>query len=1102
MNPEAFGKGKFMKIRNKIVSLVMAFVMVISMISSIPMKAVAGYDTYEVGRIEKTINVNKGDSLTLTVNPSEVYNGSAGNFYWSRYSSSSYGWYESVEANETTCELTDIQQGGRYECYMEFGYDWNKDAMKTGTVVFNIVVGTDFTCEEGSEVTLNPGESVTLTANATTAEGNTLSYAWYRSTEEDPNHSYGYTACGTEASCVVCQSGYYRCIVTDSDGNVAMPTYKVITNNNFNVVTKDQTVTVVPGVETTLAVEASCDTELTYEWKKFWSDSSVEGTSANFSFTIPTQVPDGYTAPPSYRCVVKDGYGNEKTVWFTIKVANQLKAKVETDAVQPTEKATLKVTASCLSGSLHYQWYQRVENESVSNNEIIEGATEDSYVIDALVNSDAYYCRVSDDYGNKVDVGLKGLYNNWFTCSAKQQYFVVEKGESVTLKVNASCEYSDLTYQWEKDGVKIDHSGDTLVIDSVSENMQYCCIVTDIYGNSKTVDFEIKLPSDVSDLSDDAISLLCWDDGTLRTYNLLLELHPELEDKVKIYNINLGGTDPKYLNIVASASAQKMVISAIDSSILDDVTKTADICSMNDLGITNKDYANAYPFTKLKGTKDGKLMAVTNQICTGNLFYRADIAEKVFGTSDPSKIEDLLNTPEKFLAAAKKLQDAGYYAFADDNFYFDPSSMNEDYDESSSYACGIDGCLLTDTERKTAHEFGRQLYENEYVLHNSTWQDTWAAEMNGDKVFAYNGCPWFMYSYEGAGNSLDKINFCQGPISYTWGGTYYVASSKCVGNDTAKAILQYLTCDADTMEAMAKEMNKGEMPNNKIALNNIANSKDALILTSNNQNVHAFYDRISSAYSNAELTPDKYTISYVLNGGKNDSGNPDEYASNASVKLKNPTKTGYTFAGWYTNAAFTGTAVTSVENGDVVLYAKWTPISYTIHFDKNTATSGSMKRVYPKYGRNYRLPACGFKKPGYAFAGWNTRKDGKGTAYKNQSNVKNLTTTNGKVIMLYAQWRKITVSTPAKPTLGNYAAGRLTVTCKAVKGADGYLIQYSTNKNMKNAKTVSSTTLKKNIYNLKKGTTYYVRVRAYKVDSAGKKVCGKYSAVQNKKITK
>ncbi len=199
-----------------------------------------------------------------------------------------------------------------------------------------------------------------------------------------------------------------------------------------------------------------------------------------------------------------------------------------------------------------------------------------------------------------------------------------------------------------------------------------------------------------------------------------------------------------------------------------------------------------------------------------------------------------------------------------------------------------------------------------------------------------------------------------------------------------------------------------------------------------------------------------------------------------------------------------GTTVTAMEQNEYqsITY-KWKESRYyIIHFDKNTAKTGSMKRVYPKYGRNYRLPACGFQKPGYTFTGWNTRKDGKGTTYKDQSNVKNLTTTNGKVVFLYAQWKKVSLSTAGKPTLGNYAAGRLTVTCKAVKGADGYLIQYSTNKNMKNAKTVSSTTLKKNIYNLKKGTTYYVRVRAYKVDSAGKKVCGKYSAVQYKKITK
>ena len=37
---------------------------------------------------------------------------------------------------------------------------------------------------------------------------------------------------------------------------------------------------------------------------------------------------------------------------------------------------------------------------------------------------------------------------------------------------------------------------------------------------------------------------------------------------------------------------------------------------------------------------------------------------------------------------------------------------------------------------------------------------------------------------------------------------------------------------------------------------------------------------------------------------------------------------------------------------------------------------------------------------------------------------------------------------------------------------------------------------------LKKGKTYYVRVRAYKKDSTGRKVYGKYSKVMKVKITK
>ena len=65
---------------------------------------------------------------------------------------------------------------------------------------------------------------------------------------------------------------------------------------------------------------------------------------------------------------------------------------------------------------------------------------------------------------------------------------------------------------------------------------------------------------------------------------------------------------------------------------------------------------------------------------------------------------------------------------------------------------------------------------------------------------------------------------------------------------------------------------------------------------------------------------------------------------------------------------------------------------------------------------------------------------------------------------------------------------------KKVKGADGYQVQYSNKKNMKNSKkkafSASKKTLK--INKLKRHKKYYVRVRAYKLVN-GKKVYGSWS---------
>ena len=77
----------------------------------------------------------------------------------------------------------------------------------------------------------------------------------------------------------------------------------------------------------------------------------------------------------------------------------------------------------------------------------------------------------------------------------------------------------------------------------------------------------------------------------------------------------------------------------------------------------------------------------------------------------------------------------------------------------------------------------------------------------------------------------------------------------------------------------------------------------------------------------------------------------------------------------------------------------------------------------------------------------------------------------------------------------------LTVKWKKQNGVKGYQVRYATNKKMKKAKIITITKNKLVIKKLAK-KKYYIQVCAYKVDSNGKKVKGKWSAKKAIKVKK
>lgn len=159
-----------------------------------------------------------------------------------------------------------------------------------------------------------------------------------------------------------------------------------------------------------------------------------------------------------------------------------------------------------------------------------------------------------------------------------------------------------------------------------------------------------------------------------------------------------------------------------------------------------------------------------------------------------------------------------------------------------------------------------------------------------------------------------------------------------------------------------------------------------------------------------------YDITYNLDGGTV-SGNPTSYTvETASFTLENPTRTGYTFAGW------TGTGLTGASNtvtilkgstGDRSYTATWTPNTYTVTF--HASDGGETEAVTQSftYDITQNLTENTFSRQGYKFSGWNTAADGSGTWYADQASVINLTAEAGGAIDLYAQWTeesKYTVS--------------------------------------------------------------------------------------------
>lgn len=167
----------------------------------------------------------------------------------------------------------------------------------------------------------------------------------------------------------------------------------------------------------------------------------------------------------------------------------------------------------------------------------------------------------------------------------------------------------------------------------------------------------------------------------------------------------------------------------------------------------------------------------------------------------------------------------------------------------------------------------------------------------------------------------------------------------------------------------------------------------------------------------ARWAPDEYTVTLDMQGG--------DKLDNITYTLETDhlplptegTKRGYTFAGWYKDAALTqpfGTHIEKGTSGNFTLYAKWTLARYTIHYDCYHGTNPDDAPTGYTIEEAVVLPIP--HRAGFSFIGWYATDELTGNIQTSipEGNVGNRT--------FYAKWGEGNLLSFSQPE-----AGKITV---------------------------------------------------------------------------
>ena len=204
------------------------------------------------------------------------------------------------------------------------------------------------------------------------------------------------------------------------------------------------------------------------------------------------------------------------------------------------------------------------------------------------------------------------------------------------------------------------------------------------------------------------------------------------------------------------------------------------------------------------GSRDGEVVALGYQSTGCVMIYNAEIAKDVFGTDDPSEIENITGAGsgkwDKFLAAADKLEAKGYAAVSGCGELWNAC------DKSATTPWVVDGELKVDPKREEYFDLAKTIKEKGYSNGTRSWSEGWYSDMKGEggkKVFAFFGPAWLI-NYVMIGNcggnqrgegTYGQWRVCAPPVGSFWGGSWLFANKDTDNKEGVAELLEWITLD-------------------------------------------------------------------------------------------------------------------------------------------------------------------------------------------------------------------------------------------------------------------------------------------------------------------